>query len=70
MNEHDLESVVTDLLRALGEDPTRQGLLRTPGRSITDIALLCGFADQAHMTRVFTSVVGTSPGAWRREHGA
>lgn len=46
-----------------------QALLRTPGRSITDIALLCGFADQAHMTRVFTSVVGVAPGAWRREHG-
>lgn len=47
-----------------------QELLRAPGRSITDIALLCGFADQAHMTRVFTSVVGMAPGAWRREHGA
>lgn len=47
-----------------------QALLRSPGRSITEIALLCGFADQAHMTRVFTSVVGTSPGAWRRENGA
>ncbi len=43
-----------------------QDLLRMPGRSITDIALLCGFADQAHLTRVFTSVVGLSPGAWRK----
>lgn len=43
--------------------------LRVPGRSITEIALQCGFADQAHMTRVFASVVGVSPGAWRREHG-
>jgi AraC-like DNA-binding protein len=41
-------------------------LLLLPGRSITDTALLCGFADQAHMTRVFTSLVGVSPGAWRR----
>lgn len=47
-----------------------QELLRVPGRSITEVALLCGFADQAHMTRVFTSVVGVAPGAWRREHGA
>lgn len=47
-----------------------QDLLRTPARSITDVALLCGFADQAHMTRVFTSVVGVSPGAWRRENCA
>lgn len=47
-----------------------QELLRTPGRSITDVALLCGFADQAHMTRVFTSLVGVSPGAWRRANAA
>ncbi len=45
-----------------------QELLRVPGQSITDIALLCGFADQAHLTRVFTSVVGVSPGAWRKVH--
>jgi AraC-like DNA-binding protein len=41
-------------------------LLRVPGQSIIDTALVCGFADQAHMTRVFTSLVGVSPGAWRR----
>lgn len=46
-----------------------QELLRMPGQSITDVALLCGFADQAHMTRVFTSLVGVSPGAWRRANG-
>ncbi|CAB3682924.1 HTH-type transcriptional activator RhaR [Achromobacter piechaudii] len=46
-----------------------QELLRVPGQSITDIALLCGFADQAHLTRVFTSVVGVSPGAWRKVNG-
>ena len=30
------------------------------------IALACGFADQSHLTRVFTRIVGVSPGAWRR----
>lgn len=35
---------------------------------IAEIAILCGFADQSHLTRVFTSHVGTSPAAWRREH--
>ena len=29
-------------------------------------ALACGFADQSHLTRVFTGRVGVSPGAWRR----
>jgi len=34
------------------------------------IALDCGLADQAHMTRLFTRVVGVSPGKWRRAHVA
>ena len=33
------------------------------------IALLCGFADQSHFTRVFQSIVGITPGAYRRLHG-
>ena len=37
-------------------------------RSICEIALDCGFADQSHLTRVFNNVVGVSPGAWRREN--
>ncbi len=42
-------------------------LLRIPGRSLSDIALACGFSDQSHFTRVFRGHVGTSPGAWRRD---
>jgi AraC family transcriptional regulator len=34
--------------------------------SLLDVALACGFADQSHLTRVFTRMVGVSPGAWRR----
>lgn len=45
-------------------------LLRVSGRPIIDIAQSCGFADQAHMTRVFTSLVGVSPGAWRRANAS
>jgi AraC family transcriptional regulator len=30
------------------------------------IATSCGFADQSHLSRVFSKHVGTSPGAWRR----
>jgi AraC family transcriptional regulator len=36
---------------------------------IAEIALTCGFADQSHLTRVFTKQVGMSPGVWRRERG-
>lgn len=37
-------------------------------RSLTfsDIALICGFADQSHFTRVFRREIGVSPGRWRR----
>jgi AraC family transcriptional regulator len=35
---------------------------------IAEIAILCGFADQSHLTRVFTRHVGMSPAVWRREH--
>jgi AraC family transcriptional regulator len=34
---------------------------------LSEIAISSGFADQSHFTRVFSSVVGISPGAWRRE---
>jgi AraC-like DNA-binding protein len=38
---------------------------------LSDIAMSAGFANQSHFTRVFSAVVGVSPGAWRREtHGA
>jgi AraC family transcriptional regulator len=38
---------------------------------LSEIAISAGFANQSHFTRVFSDVVGVSPGAWRREmHGA
>ena len=40
--------------------------LRYSRLSLSDLALACGFADQSHLTRVFTGMVGVSPGAWRR----
>ncbi|MDO9002414.1 MAG: AraC family transcriptional regulator [Aquabacterium sp.] len=35
---------------------------------IAAISAECGFADQAHLTRVFNMAVGTTPGRWRAEH--
>jgi AraC-like DNA-binding protein len=35
---------------------------------LSEIAIACGFAEQAHFTRTFKRLVGTSPGAWRRCH--
>jgi AraC-like DNA-binding protein len=34
---------------------------------LSEIAISAGFANQSHFTRVFSAVVGASPGAWRRE---
>jgi AraC-like DNA-binding protein len=44
-----------------------KSLLRDARFSLSDIAVACGFADQSHFTRVFTSIVGASPGAWRKQ---
>jgi AraC family transcriptional regulator len=41
-------------------------MLRDGRLSLSEVALACGFADQSHLTRVFTGMVGISPGAWRR----
>ena len=37
-------------------------------RSIAEIACATGFADQSHLSRVFTRVVGLTPGRYRRLH--
>ena len=42
-------------------------LLRSPHRSITDIALECGFANQSHLTKVFKKQTGTTPRAYRQQ---
>ncbi|PSN12504.1 AraC family transcriptional regulator [filamentous cyanobacterium CCT1] len=42
-------------------------LLRSPQRSITDIALECGFANQSHLTKVFKKQTGTTPKAYRQQ---
>ncbi|SFN21835.1 AraC family transcriptional regulator [Variovorax sp. OV329] len=41
-------------------------LLMEVDRPLTEIAAVCGFADQSHFTRVFARSMGTPPGAWRR----
>ena len=43
--------------------------LRDSRLPLAEVALACGFADQSHLTRVFTRMVGVSPGAWRRALG-
>lgn len=39
-------------------------LIDNPNESLTDVATLCGFADQSHFSRAFLKVVGLTPTAW------
>lgn len=40
------------------------------GVDLVDAATACGFADQSHMTRIFTRQFGFTPGAWRKAASA
>jgi len=44
-------------------------LMATTSQQLTEIALICGFADQSHLNRSFRRVIGVSPGRWRRSDG-
>jgi AraC-like DNA-binding protein len=43
-----------------------KSLLAASRSSIAEIASICGFADQSHLSRVFSRLTGDSPAAWRR----
>lgn len=40
----------------------------TSHASLSDIALRCGFVDQAHLCKHFRQSAGQTPAAWRRAH--
>jgi AraC family transcriptional regulator len=42
-------------------------LMLTSDFSLSDIAIRCGFADQAHLCKLFRQQYAQSPAAWRRE---
>jgi AraC family transcriptional regulator len=45
-----------------------RALMITTSDCLSQIALACGLADQAHLCRRFRQATGTTPGAWRRSH--
>jgi AraC-like DNA-binding protein len=53
----------------LRERAERARVLIGDGASLAGAAAACGFADQSHMTRVFTRHFGFTPGAWKRAVG-
>jgi transcriptional regulator GlxA family with amidase domain len=44
-----------------------QRLMLETSDSLSQIACACGLADQAHLSRLFRKIVGTSPLSWRRD---
>jgi AraC-like DNA-binding protein len=45
-----------------------QALMRDTLTPLSQVALACGFADQAHFSRLFRQTVGTTPRQWRRDN--
>jgi len=45
-----------------------QQLMLTTEDPLSQIALACGLADQAHLSKLFRRVVGETPNAWRRRN--
>jgi AraC family transcriptional regulator len=43
-----------------------QRLLRETALPVQEVALACGFTNQSHFTRVFSRLLGVTPGAYRR----
>jgi AraC family transcriptional regulator len=43
-----------------------QKMMLTTDEPLSQIALACGFCDQAHLSRLFHRVTGATPAAWRR----
>jgi len=78
LNRYDL---ALQFRAAFGTSPYRYLLMRRlefarkdlcPGRSLADLAVKAGFADQAHFTRMFKSAFGLTPARYRdlRARGA
>jgi AraC family transcriptional regulator len=45
-------------------------MLKTTREPLSQLALACGFSDQAHLCRRFRRTIGNSPAAWRRAMSA
>jgi len=63
--KREMQSSVMEYLRKLRVEHA-SNLLSSTDTPLSEISDVCAFADQAHFTRVFKSVVGTTPRAYRR----
>ena len=55
-------------LRGLRIEEARRALTAPDCAPLADLALSLGFSSQAHFSRIFRALVGTSPGDFRRQH--
>ncbi|WP_395703793.1 helix-turn-helix domain-containing protein [Aquabacterium sp.] len=55
-----------DMHRRLRVERAAELVIRS-AQPLADIAALCGFSDQPHMTRAFKALLGTTPAAYRRQ---
>ena len=53
------------VLRKRVEQASR--MVREGSLPLNEIATLCGFVDQSHLTRKFTEIIGLPPAKWRRQ---
>jgi len=53
--------------RVLRFERARDLVSRRHGQRLADVAAGCGYADQAHMSREWQALAGTTPGAWRTD---
>jgi AraC family transcriptional regulator len=45
-----------------------KAMISSTRERLAEVAVACGFADQAHLNRRFRALIGISPGRWRRSH--
>jgi len=45
-----------------------KAMISSTRERLAEVALACGFADQAHFNRRFRDLIGMSPGRWRRSN--
>lgn len=61
----DMPLSLADELRGIRVAEAQELLRALPGRSVADIAPLCGFAGETQLRRAFRKVTGTTPGEYR-----
>lgn len=47
-----------------------KAMISSTRESLTEVALACGYSDQAHFNRRFRDLMGITPGRWRRSNMA